>query len=256
MEDESGWWFGAYLAIPASFAAFTFRILRGFLEQMAEAAGTSTTSSARSGSSFAIEQFPQELLIGTRVLTWLLLAYAVLGMAASLYLDSRWVSNHLQDWRPTPWLYAAVGLLPGVSSVVAIYYLTRRYTEVGVAGINAERAPSPTDARDSRWWVVLLVSAGLSQLAVTPILIVRLFQVVPGGFVFFITAFTAGTVAYTVFLVAGITSLVVDAKRIEASEAGWVPRTALYVASMVVLSFLALPIALVYLYQRGRKVGF
>lgn len=255
MEDESGWWFAAYLAIPAGFAAMMFRVLERFLEQMAEAAGTDTSSPASPGSSFAVEQFPQELLTGVRILTLLLLAYAVLGMAASLYLDSRWVTRHSEDWQPNPPLYTALGLVPGVSTIVALYYLARRYDSVGIAGINAPRPPSVAEASESRWWVVLLVSATAIQAAVTAILAVQWLQIIPDGLVYFITSLTIAIMISNFFLAVGVPALVVDAKRIESSGA-WKPRPAAYIAVMLVLPVLALPTALVYLYRRRNKIGF
>lgn len=253
--EESQWWFGAYLAVLSGFAALFFRLLEGFLEQMAEAAGTSPNAPAGSGSAFSVEQFPQELLTGTRVVTLLLIAYAVLGMAASLYLDGRWVTHYSEDWRPNPRFYASLGLIPGISTVVALYYIARRYSAVGIAGINAARPPSVADARESRWWVVFLVSATAVQAAVTVNLAVQWLQIMPGGLVVFVTGLSIAIIASTVFLAVGVPALAVDAKRIEASGA-WKPLTVAYVGVLFFVPVLALPVALVYLYRRWKNVGF
>lgn len=67
---ESHWWFGAYLAVPAAFVALLMSVLKGFLETVSQAAGPQT-SAAVTESSFGFPQFPQELIIGVEILTWL-----------------------------------------------------------------------------------------------------------------------------------------------------------------------------------------
>ena len=70
--------------------------------------------------------------------SFVLLAFVVFVMLpVALYFDAKAVAQTDLDWEPDPFVYAILGALqffvtPIIGLMVAIYYLYRRHTDVGV----------------------------------------------------------------------------------------------------------------------------
>lgn len=78
------------------------------------------------------------LFVGMLGLAFFLLALAVFVMLpVALYFDAKEVELAEVEWEPDPFVYAIIATLqffvtPVIGFIVAIYYLYRRHTDVGV----------------------------------------------------------------------------------------------------------------------------
>lgn len=160
---------------------------------------------------------------------WLFGLVVVFAAPVLLFLDARTLGEHDLDWKPSPGLYAVLGLL--FSGPVVLHYLYRRHEEVRSVG------------GSDRWWL-LAVGAVAAAFALPALSYANLLPV--SAVAGFALGFLLPVAVYK------------DAEFVLGRDAGWDPNPAM----QFTLAFVSLvvPVGTVpylsyYLYKRHTSVG-
>ncbi len=131
--DESRWWYwiAAYPIVGLLFIPFAVLLIGLIILPL----GLAGANGAPAVGMFAIALV---LVVAVVAFTFVILALAVFVMLPiALYFDAQAITESHYEWNPDPFVYAIIGALqffvtPLIGFIVAIYYLYRRHTDVGV----------------------------------------------------------------------------------------------------------------------------